>query len=155
MHIPESRRPMQTVTSKDGTRIAFDQAGSGPAIIFVEGATADRGATAPYIPLLVSDFTVISYDRRGRGDSGDTLPYSVEREIQDIQALIEHVGGPANLMGHSSGAVLALRAAAAGLNVNKLALYEPPFSVDDKRPPVPADYVEHLQTLVGKGRRGD
>ncbi len=146
---------MQTVTSQDGTRIAFDQAGSGPAIIFVDGALVTRSNAAPYAALLAPHFTVINYDRRGRGDSSDTQPYAVEREIEDLQALIQHAGGSANLVGTSSGAVLALRAAAHGLNVNKLALYEPPFAVDNARPPVPADYTPHLKMLAEQGQRGD
>lgn len=146
---------MQTVTSRDGTRIAFDQAGHGPAIIFVDGALADRSAAAPVAALLAPHFTVINYDRRGRGDSGDTPPYAVEREIEDIQALIQHAGGSAHLVGGSSGAVLALRAAGSGLQVNKLAMYEPPFSVDKMRPPVPADYTAHLKALAAANQRGD
>jgi pimeloyl-ACP methyl ester carboxylesterase len=98
---------------------------------------------------------VYHYDRRGRGDSGDTAPYAVEREIEDIDALIQEAGGSAFVFGMSSGAVLALHAAAAGLAITKLALYEPPFMVDDTRPPLPKDYRERLIQLLVEGRRGD
>lgn len=149
---------MKTVTSKDGTHIAFDKFGEGPAVILVGGALAVRLVpTDTDLPkLLASDFTVINYDRRGRGDSGNTLPYAVEREIEDIEALIDAVGGSAYLYGLSSGAILALEAAAnLSTKVEKLALYEPPFIIDDSRPPLPADYVDHLSNLVVAGRRGD
>src|SRR5512136_1391077 len=130
---------MQKVTSKDGTPIAFGKTGHGPAIILVSGALGDRSAAAPLTPLLAPHFTVLAYDRRGRGDSGDTAPYTVEREVEDIDALIKEGGGTAFVFGHSSGAVLALEAAARRPTITKLALYEPPFIVDDSRPPVPKD----------------
>ncbi len=145
---------MQKVISKDGTAIAFEKTGRGPAIILVSGALGDRSAAAPLAPLLSSHFTVLAYDRRGRGDSGDTAPYAVEREVEDIDALIKEVGGPAFVFGHSSGAVLALEAARR-LAINKLALYEPPFIVDASRPPVPKDYVAQVEKLASTGRRGD
>src|SRR5689334_20154439 len=134
---------MQTVRSHDGTAIAFDKVGDGQPIIVVGGATSDRQAALPLAALLAPDFTAIAYDRRGRGDSGDTAPYAVEREIEDIAALIDATGGSAFVLGHSSGAVLAIRAAAAGLNIKKLAVYEPPFILDDSRPPLPENYVAH------------
>jgi len=146
---------MQTVRSKDGTTIAFDQSGSGPAMILVGGALTERSAGAPLAALLAPHFTVISYDRRGRGDSGDTAPYAVEREIEDIAALIEEAGGSAFIYGKSSGAALTLEAANHGLAIPRLALYEPPFIVDATRPMLPSDYVEHLTELVAAGRRGD
>jgi pimeloyl-ACP methyl ester carboxylesterase len=106
--------------------------------------------------LLSKHFTVIDYDRRGRGDSGDTPPYAVQREIEDIEALIDAVGGSAFLFGNSSGAILALEAARALPNkVKKLALYEPPFIIDDSRPPLPADYVEQLNAAIAAGHPGD
>lgn len=144
---------MDTVVSKDGTRIAYDRFGEGPVLINVPGATAAREVLGPPPDASGSPFTVINYDRRGRGDSGDTPPYTVEREIEDIQALIEANGGSAFLSGHSSGAVLALRAAAAGVPIRKLAVYEPPFIVNDKRPPVPAEYVDTMRTLLSKDKR--
>lgn len=144
---------METVVSKDGTTIAYDRAGDGPTLIMVPGATSAREVNGPPDPDLARSFTVISYDRRGRGDSGDTPPYALEREIEDIEALIDANGGSALLFGHSSGAVLALRAAAAGLPVTRLAVYEPPFIVNDARPGIPDDYVDTLNTLLAEGKR--
>jgi pimeloyl-ACP methyl ester carboxylesterase len=144
-----------TAASKDGTTIAFDRYGDGPPLVFVDGATATRAYDGPLANALAPHFTVYAYDRRGRGDSGDTPPYAVEREIEDLAAVIEAAGGSAFVLGHSSGAVLALRAAAAGVPIEKLAVYEPPFIVDDSRPPLPGDYVEHLDALVAEGRRAD
>ena len=145
---------METVISKDGTTIAFDRYGEGPPLILVSGATATRAMEKPFAEAISAHFTVFAYDRRGRIDSGDTAPYAVEREIEDIEALIE-AGGSAFVFGHSSGGVLALRAAASGLPIPKLAVYEPPFIVDDSRPPLPEDYVEHLDHLIAEGRKGD
>lgn len=149
---------MPTVTSHDGTTIAFDRSGEGPALIFVSGAFHHRHID-PSMPQPAAPptprFTMYSYDRRGRGESGDTAPYAVEREVEDIEALIDAAGGSAFVFGHSSGAVLALMAAARGLAIRKLALYEPPFVIDDSRPPLPADYVAHLNGLIAAGRRGD
>ena len=146
---------MEMVTSNDGTRIAFDSAGTGPILIRVDGATATRQFSASFADALAPHFTVITYDRRGRGDSGDGSTYAVEREIEDIAALIDGNGGSAFVMGQSSGAVLALRAAAAGLPITKLAVYEPPFLVNDSRPPVPDDYVDRLNALLSKGQRDE
>jgi pimeloyl-ACP methyl ester carboxylesterase len=149
---------MNTTTSKDGTTIAFDRSGEGAAVILVGGAIQHRAidpSTARLAELLSATFTVVHYDRRGRGDSGDTAPYAVEREIDDIDALIQDVGGSAALFGMSSGAVLALDAAAHGLRITKLALYEPPLMVDDSRPPVPQDYRERLLAMLSEDRRGD
>ena len=146
---------MQTVTSNDGTTIAYDLTGTGPALILVGGALSERSAGAPLATLLAPSFTVISYDRRGRGDSTDTAPYAVEREIEDIAALIAQAGGFASLYGMSSGAMLALRAAAHGLPITKLAMYEPPVIIDDTRAPIPQDYVPHLGALASSGRRGE
>ena len=149
---------MNTVRSKDGTTIAFDRTGEGPAVILVGGAIQHRAidpSTARLAELLSSTFTVVHYDRRGRGDSGDTAPYAVERELDDIDALIQDAGGSASLFGMSSGAVLSLDAAERGLAVTKLALYEPPFMVDDTRPPVPQDYRARLSAMLSEGRRGD
>jgi pimeloyl-ACP methyl ester carboxylesterase len=143
------------VTSKDGTRIVFDRTGDGPPLILVGGALNTRGSGAPYAEPLASSLTVYAYDRRGRGDSGDTPPYAVEREVEDLQALIGEAGGSAFLFGHSSGAALVLETAATGGGAPKIALYEPPYNVDDTRTPVPADYVAHLDDLISEGRRGD
>jgi pimeloyl-ACP methyl ester carboxylesterase len=146
---------MKTVTSKDGTTIAFDRLGEGTPIIFVNGALSDRSAVAPVAALLAPRFTVFAYDRRGLGSSGDTAPYAVEREVEDLEALISEAGGSAFVVGHSSGAVLALEAAAHGLAITRLALYEPPFIVDDSRPRPPGDFAAQLAELIASGRRGD
>jgi pimeloyl-ACP methyl ester carboxylesterase len=147
-----------TVRSRDGTDIAFDRSGQGPALILVGGATQYRAidaSTAELASLLAERFAVVHYDRRGRGDSGDTAPYAVEREIEDLEALITDGGGQALVYAMSSGGALALDAAAHGLAITKLALYDPPFIVDDSRPPLPKNYVEHLRELVAAGNRGD
>ncbi len=146
---------MRTVISNDSTTIAFDQSGAGPAVILVGGALSDRTAAAPVAALLAPHFTVINFDRRGRGDSGDTHPYAVEREVEDIAALIAAVGGSACVFGKSSGAALALEAANRGLPITKLALYDPPFIVDTTRKPIPTGYVSHLGELASSGRRGE
>ncbi len=149
---------MATVNSSDGTTIAFERSGEGPPLILVDGALSYReggGSSRPLAARLAQRFTVYSYDRRGRGESGDTAPYAVEREVEDIQALIREAGGSAYLYGISSGAALALEAAACGTGVTKLALYEPPFIVDDSRPPVQPDYARKLNELLAAGRRGD
>jgi pimeloyl-ACP methyl ester carboxylesterase len=144
-----------TVISADGTTIAYDQAGSGPPIIMVASALSDRSDAAKLAKLLAASFTVVNYDRRGRGASGDVQPYSVEREVEDLAALIEAAGGAASLFGSSSGAVLAMEAAARGLNVTRLALFEPPFVVDAESRRPPADAQAHVAKLLGEGRRPD
>jgi pimeloyl-ACP methyl ester carboxylesterase len=147
---------VEEAISKDGTTIAFDRSGEGPPIVLVGGALSDRSAAVDLAEELAPHFTVIAYDRRGRGDSGDTAPYSVDREVDDIEVLIVAAGGNAFVFGHSSGAVLALEAARAlPERITRLALYEPPFIVDDSRPPLPADYVTRLEELDSAGRRGD
>jgi pimeloyl-ACP methyl ester carboxylesterase len=145
-----------TVRSKDGTTIAYDRTGGGPPLILVDGALCYRasGPSTPLAALLAPHFSVYTYDRRGRGESGDTAPYAVEREIEDLHALVEEAGGSASAVGFSSGAVLALQAASRGVAIEKLALYEPPFIVDDSRDPLPADYVQQLDTLLAADRRG-
>ena len=121
----------------------------------VGGALSTRSAAEPLAGLLAPSFTVYAYDRRGRGDSGDTPPYAVEREVEDIQALIEEAGGSASAFGHSSGGALALEAATRTLGIPRLAVYEPPFIVDASRPPIPDDSVERLTELASTDRRGD
>ncbi|MEV0691621.1 alpha/beta hydrolase [Streptomyces sp. NPDC050388] len=143
------------VVSADGTEIAFEQSGSGPAVVLVASALADRSDTTKLAALLAEHFTVINYDRRGRGASGDADAYAVEHEIEDIAALIEHVGGSASLFGSSSGAVLALRAAAAGANIDRLALYEPPFVVADGDDGPPRDLAQQVTALLAQGRDSD
>lgn len=149
---------MQTVTSRDGTKIAFDKVGSGPAVILVNGAIAYR-AFDPFMAQLAElvgkHFTVYNYDRRGRGDSGDTQPFTKEREIEDLQALVEDAGGKAMIFGISSGGVLSLDAAAVTPGITKVEVYEPALIVDDSRQPVPADYTEHLTTLAVEGKRDE
>lgn len=147
---------MNNVISKDGTAIAYDQCGNGPAVILVTGALGYRTfpSQVQLADLLANHFTVINYDRRGRGDSDDTPPYAVEREIEDIDALIESVGGSAYLYGVSSGAILALEAAdQLSEKIPKLALYEPPLILDASRPPLPLDYVEQLDEAILSGQR--
>jgi pimeloyl-ACP methyl ester carboxylesterase len=147
---------MKTVTSKDGTTIAFDRSGEGPTIILVDSALADRSASRKLAKMLAEKFRVINYDRRGRGDSSDTQPYAVEREVEDIEALIDESGGSAFVIGSSSGAALALEAAnKLPTKIKKQALYEPPFIVDDSRPPMPEDFARQMTELVARGRRSD
>jgi pimeloyl-ACP methyl ester carboxylesterase len=133
--------------SADGTEIAYETDGQGPPVLVVGGALSSRHAAAPLVPHLADRFTVVRYDRRGRGDSGDTQPYAPEREVEDIEAVIAAVGGPVLVFGHSSGAALALHAARRPAPIAKLVLYEPPFIVDDTRSPLPADHLERLRSL--------
>ena len=150
---------MKTVTSKDGTTIAFDQSGQGPVVILVDGALQyrvfDQGMNE-LAELLSQHFTVIHYDRRGRGDSTDTLPYALEREIEDIEAIIDDVGGSAALYGISSGAALAMEAALALPDkVSKLVMYEVPYNDDESAQQAWKEYVRQLQGLLDVGRKGD
>jgi pimeloyl-ACP methyl ester carboxylesterase len=148
---------MKTVTSKDGTPIAYDKSGSGYPVILVDGALCSRafGPMPKLAQLLSPHFTVINYDRRGRNGSGDTAPYAPEREIEDIEALIKEAGGSAFVAGVSSGAALALAAAASGLNIKKLALYEAPFMVDKSGHRPPVDSGAQLKAMIASNRRGD
>ncbi|MEV0804232.1 alpha/beta hydrolase [Kribbella sp. NPDC050281] len=136
-----------TVVSKDGTTIAYDKRGEGPALVLVDGALCGRsqGPMPALAETLASSFTVYNYDRRGRGDSGNADTYEVEREIEDLAAVIEAAGGSAYVYGSSSGAALALRAAAAGLAIEKVVAFEPPFVVDDSRKQIPATWVQDLE----------
>ncbi|PWW21513.1 pimeloyl-ACP methyl ester carboxylesterase [Geodermatophilus normandii] len=145
---------MRTVRSTDGTPIAVDDEGSGPPLVLVTGALCDRRSPAGLVPLLAGSATVHTYDRRGRGSSGDTAPYAVEREIDDLAAVIGSTGGTALVYGHSSGARLALAAAAAGVPIDRLAVYEPPFrsGTGDADAAVLRRRVEHL--LEEGDRRG-
>jgi pimeloyl-ACP methyl ester carboxylesterase len=148
---------MPTVISKDGTRIAFDRAGDGPPIILVDGALCYRasGPMKPLAALLSSHFTVFTYDRRGRGESGDTGPYAVEREVEDIEALVGEAGGWAYAYGVSSGAALVLEAANRCRGLRKLAVYEAPFIVDDSHPPITTAFLREIDELVAADRRSD
>lgn len=145
---------MQTIRSADKTLIAYAASGAGPALVLVSGAFCDSASTAGLAARLSERFTVVRYDRRGRGASGDTAPYAVEREIEDLQAVIEAAGGQACVFGHSSGARLALDAAAAGVGVSQLAAYEPPVRLG---PPGPAAATlrSRVEQLLARGdRRG-
>jgi len=148
---------MATVTSTDGTLIAFDRVGSGPPLILVDGAMCYRasGPMGPIAKLLSSHFTVYTYDRRGRGESTNVLPYAVEREVEDLQALIAEAGGSAYVCGLSSGAALAVEAAHRGAPITKLALFEAPFFVDETRPPLPSDFISRLDLAVATNDRGE
>ena len=158
IHTDESEgKTMNKVRSHDGTAIAFDRAGKGPSVILVDGAFCSRsfGPMPQIAPLLAQQFTVFGYDRRGRNDSGDTAPYAVEREVEDLEALIAEAGGSASVYGVSSGGALAFQAASAGLSIRKLAVHEPPFMVDDGAPRPPADHEAQLTEMVSSGRRDD
>ena len=153
---------MNTVTSRDGTTIAFDQTGEGPTVILVDGALQYRAfdqGMAQLTELLSPQFTVIHYDRRGRGDSTDNtndLSHALAREIEDIEALIDHAGGSASLYGISSGAALALEAAVQlGNKVNKLAMYEPPYNDDEYARQAWKQYTKQLNEMLAAGRKGD
>lgn len=148
---------MSTLISNDGTFIAYEKRGTGPAVILVDGALCHRafGPARPLAKLLSEHFTVYAYDRRGRGESGDTRPYAVEREVEDIEALVKEAGGSAYLYGISSGGMLALEAAAQIGGVRRLAIYEVPMIVDDTHPPRPDDYLATMDGLVAANRPGD
>ena len=147
---------MSKLKSKDGTLIAFDKSGKGPAVILVGGALIDRQAMAPLAGLLAPQFTVFNFDRRGRGESGDTQPYAVQREIEDIDALIHEAGGAAALFGGSSGGALALEAALAlGGKVSGLAMYEVPYDSDPATLPAYREYLKRLGEALATNRRGD
>jgi pimeloyl-ACP methyl ester carboxylesterase len=145
-----------TIISKDGTKIVYHKTGRGPVIILVDGAfcSKDFGPMPKLAPFLVENFTVISYDRRARGESGDTRPYNIEREIEDLEALTEQNGGSAYLFGVSSGAILALRAVSHGLRVPKLVLFEPPFVTNKTLIRSPNAYHD-LTQLIDDGKRGE
>lgn len=146
---------MERVTSKDGTIITYDRLGHGLPVILVSGGSVDKNANASLADALAAHFTVYNYDRRGRGKSGDTQPYAVDREIEDIEAVIDEAGGQAYLYGSSSGAALALEAARKlPTKVTKLALWEPPY-IPDGFPRPPADTARTFRDLVAQGRRGD
>ena len=149
----------EKIQSKDGTSIAFERSGQGPALILVDGALCSRafGPMPKLAPLLSRRFTVYTYDRRGRGESGDAArppPYARERELEDLEALVRAAGGSAFALGLSSGAALALEAAAAGVGLAKVVAYEPPYVNADGRH-AQADHLGRLERLVSEDRRGD
>src|SRR5918993_5603294 len=150
-------RPMETVTSSDGTPIAFERLGDGPPLIVVCGALCDRALMRPTAEELAKRFTVCNYDRRGRGDSRDTAPYAIEREIEDIGALVVEAGGTASVYGHSSGAGLVLHAAAHGLPLAKIVLHDPPYAPDgdEEARRSSREYGENLKAILAEDRRGD
>jgi pimeloyl-ACP methyl ester carboxylesterase len=150
----KERIVMDTVTSRDGTTLAYDRLGDGPPVVLVSGGSVDRTSNAGLAEQLADTHRVYNYDRRGRGDSGDTPPYAIEREVEDIAAVLEVAGGSVHLYGSSSGGGLAMHAAAAGLPVRRLALWEPPYNVNG-RPDLPADTASVYRELVEAGRRGD
>lgn len=151
--VPASR----SVRSADGTRIAFERSGAGPALILVEAAGhyRDLSSFGGLVPLLSSELTVYTYDRRGRGESTDTAPYAPEREVEDLAALIAEAGGSAHLYGYSSGALVAMRAAARGLPIGRLAVLEPPLQDDADERQGPDPLTSELEELTGAGRDGD
>ncbi|MFD0276914.1 alpha/beta fold hydrolase [Kitasatospora sp. NPDC127111] len=148
---------MTTVTSADGTRIAYSTAGSGSAVVLVDGALCHRafGPGAAVADQLATHHTVHTYDRRGRGESGDTDSFAIDREIEDLAAVIEAAGGAAYVVALSSGAGLALRAAALGIGITRLAVYEPPFSTDDAQRERFVRYAADLEAALADDRRGD
>lgn len=148
---------MPTVTSADGTTIAYERTGTGPALVLVDGAMCYRaaGPMRPLAALLQRHFTVFTYDRRGRGESTDTTPYAVAREVEDLQALIAAAGGEVSAYSMSSGGALLLAAAAAGAGIGKLALYELPFVADFVDRAGIKEYTERLHELLDAGRNGD
>jgi pimeloyl-ACP methyl ester carboxylesterase len=145
-----------TVTSADGTAITVDRSGQGAPVVCVDGAMSTRslGPGKMLASHLADAFTVYTYDRRGRGDSGDASGYEVQREIEDLAAVIAAAGKDAMVFGHSSGCVLALEAAHAGAPITHLALYEPPFVIDRTRPAVGEAWAQELDGLLAAGRRG-
>jgi pimeloyl-ACP methyl ester carboxylesterase len=155
MQTPAPARVTHQVRSADGTAIAYERSGSGPALIVVDGALCSRafGPSAQLARVLAPDFTVYRYDRRGRGQSGDARSYSPEREVEDLAALVDEAGGSASLLGLSSGGALALQAAAAGVRVRHVVAYEPPY-VDDGGERGGAAHEDQLKRLVEKGQRG-
>lgn len=145
-----------TTTSRDGTSIVFDRLGDGEPLVLVSGALMGRSAYGPYAEALSRDFTVFNYDRRGRGGSGDTAPYAVEREVEDLGAVIAEAGGTASVYGHSSGAALVLHAAARGLPIHKIVLHEPPFgsgSAEERR--AEREAAKQMSALLAQDRRGE
>ncbi len=149
---------MDILSSHDGTTIAYDKLGEGPALILVDGALTvhSSGSVSELAKLLAPHYTVYGFDRRGRGESGDTPPYAVDREIDDIEALIDHAGGAAFLYGHSSGGPLAMQAAIRlGGKVAKIAMYEPPYNNDPGAQASWSQYLRQLKQALAEGRRGD
>jgi pimeloyl-ACP methyl ester carboxylesterase len=148
-------RPDGTVRSADGTPIAVDHTGDGPALILVTGALRDRASNGPLAAALASHFTVYNYDRRGRGASGNTAPHSAGKEIEDFAAVLGAAGGAAFVYGHSSGAALTLEAAARGLAITRLAVYEPPYVVTEELSVARVALAAAVDQLISAGRRSE
>lgn len=147
---------MRKAVSKDGTTIAYKKTGEGPPVVFLGGGFRDHTAFDQVLPVLAPHVTAYTYDRRGRGESGDAPTYAIEREIEDIEALIAEAGGQAAVFGGSSGGILALEAAMAGAAITKLLLLEPPYWMDmEECPWPPDDFTENLRALLAQERRGD
>ncbi|MFI1394793.1 alpha/beta fold hydrolase [Streptomyces sp. NPDC020681] len=151
----KTSRTLDKAESGDGTLIAYEQRGDGPPLVLVSGALCTAATDAPLAGLLAARFGVFTYDRRGRAGSGDTAPYAVEHEIEDLAAVIVAAGGSACVHGMSSGGALALRAAAAGLPITQLSVYEPPYSPTVKTDEEPAPYERRMRELLAEDRRGD
>ena len=141
---------MEKVTSRDGTRIAFRRSGTGPALLLVHGATADHSRWAPILPRFEDDFTIYTMDRRGRGGSGDTPEYDLMREAEDVAAVVEAIGQPTFVLGHSFGGLVSLEAALLTDRVSKLILYEPP--IPGISPPIPPDVLDRMEALIDRGK---
>jgi pimeloyl-ACP methyl ester carboxylesterase len=146
---------MHRLTSRDGTSIAYTRQGTGPPVVLVGGGLDDGSENAPLAPELADHFTVFNYARRGRGDSGDTLPYALQREIEDLEAVIAEAGGSACAYGVSTGGALVLEAAAEGIDIDRLAVYEVPYNMSDDWSQRWLDYVRQLGAVLAAGRRGD
>ena len=143
---------MQHVTSKDGVRIAYERSGEGPPLVLIHGAAADHTRWTPILPRLADHFTVYAVDRRGRGQSGDREPYTIEREYEDVAAVVDSIPGPVNLLGHSYGALCSLEASRMTSNLRKLVLYEPPIRTDVKRNYSP-DAIDRMKSYLQAGER--
>ncbi|KZB79449.1 hydrolase [Amycolatopsis regifaucium] len=141
---------IDTVKSADGTPIAFERRGAGPVVVVVAGAANDRHGDEPLVAELTAEFSVVTYDRRGRGDSGDTAPYAVEREIEDLAAVVASFAEPVIVHGISSGGALALLAAASGVPMARLSVFEPPYRAEAEE--VPEGYADEMRALVAADR---
>ena len=145
----ESAAVLGHVTSSDGTRIGYRRSGEGPPLVLVHGSAADHSRWAPVLPALGDHFTLYAVDRRGRGESGDRVEYAIEREFEDVAAVVDSIHEPASLFGHSYGATLALGAALLARNLHKLILYEPAPGISG----VPSEDVERIEDLVARDER--
>jgi len=146
---------MEHARSADGTVIAYERSGTGPPLVLVHGALGDHNAWFALVPLLAPHFTLYTIDRRGRGASGDTPPYAVEREVEDLIAVLDAIGEPTTLFGHSSGAVLSLAVARRTPSVQRLILYEPPIPVDERSARAPEDVQERMGSLLAADQRDE